>query len=589
MSGWKRISLVVAIFVSMAVGAGAGVVDKPVVLPGTMVSIAVPDLHGFIDGVGEISEQVSPMLNSMMLNNMIGMQVGDPGLAGIAPGKGLAVVVLDQTNYFAVIEVGEAQSPAYAAALSQKGMQSKYADGVLVFATDAVQLAKGEALLPAVEETLLAQRTPTLRIAVQPAALCENNQEQIEGMMVLMPMMMGMSMQQTPGMDPAAMEQPLKILEGEIRFFLSCARQSESMEIVVAPQNGSLRISETLEPKADTRLAAMVNAPKVNSPNPKIQAGLLGKGAIAVDCTMANPDAVTTFFVEEINEVLKTMGVETEDLAKMGENMKKWMELYKGSFCENIGFGGDSFMNVSYVLEVKDETQPLAMFKSMNEDMAPFLKLYESMGMPISFEFKENVREYKGVNIHQFKMDITMSEEQQAALQSMKLNNMVYDIAICDGLLLYAMGDPKVETLIDRVKDTDYKVVPLKARSVYPANASYYCDIDIAAYMSGISSVMPSDPNNPMPQIAAMLQGAEPITAAGFCEDGMLSGSINIPGSLLAKVGQAATTLQMQKMQQQQMQQGNPGMAPMNTGSTEPVGDAGEMPEEEAPARTPAD
>ncbi len=67
-----------------------------------------------------------------MLKGMIGMQLGDPSLAGILPGRGLAVVVLDPANSFTVIEVEQAQSAAHAGALSAKGLVTKYDQGVLI-------------------------------------------------------------------------------------------------------------------------------------------------------------------------------------------------------------------------------------------------------------------------------------------------------------------------------------------------------------------------------------------------------------------------------------------------------------------------
>ncbi len=549
------VGMVLAVLVSVTGWVRGAVVEKPVALPGAMVCVTVSDLHGFIDGVGGIASQVSPMASGMMLKNMAGMQLGDPGLAGIAPGKGLAVVMLDQTNLFAVVEVSEAQAPAYTAALAQKGMQSKYVDGVLVVAKDAAQLNKGSGQLKAVKDTLLVKRSPDLQVVAQPADLIEKNKAEIDGMMQMMPMMMGMGMaQSSPGMDPASAQGMLRLLEGELRMFRSVAAQCETAAIVLSPKGGSIQLSETFVARPETRLAALMQSPSINQPNPKIQAGLLGGAAVAIDGTLSNPEALTTFIVDELDLLLKDMGLTADATANLKNCMQKWMGVYGGSFSETVDFGGDSFMNVAYVLEVKDEAKVMDLLKNLEKDAAPFLELYKSFGMPMSLKFKENVREYKGVNIHQFKIGLSMPQQQMANAASMNMNlsNMVYDVAMCDGLMLYTMGDTKVETLIDRVKDADFKSAPLKARSVYPASGFYYCDIDVAKYMSGISSVMPQDPSNPMPQLAALLQGADPVTSAGFREDGMVMWSINVPGSLLAKIGQAAMMMQMQQMQNMQ-------------------------------------
>lgn len=579
-----RMKMMLAVLVSIAGWTGAAIVEKPVLMPEAMVSMTVSDLQGFIDGVGGVSAQVSPMASGMMIKSMLGMQLGDPGLMGIAPGKGLAIVATDETNVFAVIEVSGPQAASYATTLAQKGVQSKYTNGVLVVASAPSMVEKGISLISSVKENLLAVRSPTLRIATKPSEFCAKNKEQIDGMMQRMPMMMGMGMLQSPGMDPAYMQGAIKLLEGELRFLLSLARQSATYEVVLAPLNGSLRINETLVPQPGSRLAALVNAPSINNPNPKIQAGLLGDATLALDFSLANPDALNTYLEGELGALMQEMGIESEQLAKLNETMKKWMGLYCGSGSEAVDFGGGSFMNIKYALQVDDEAKVLEVLKNMNQDMAPFLDLYKSMGMPMSMEFKENAREYKNVKIHQMKVHVAMPENQQSELQAMNINmsNMVYDVAVTEGILVYAMGDTKIETLIDRIKDESFTAAPLKARNVYPAGGSFYCDFDVAKYMAGISSIMPKDPNNPLPKISSMMQGADPITAAGFSEDGMVMWSINVPGTLLAKIGQATMTMQMQKMQQ-----GAPGMAPMNAPTATPTETPAGMPTEETPVPAP--
>ncbi len=549
------LGIALAISVSVSGWVNASTIERPTVMPDAMISVTVSDLHGLIDGIGSVAAQVSPMANGVMIKNMLGMQLNDPGLSGIAPGKGLAIVALDPANVFAYVEVNEEQVPAYTATLSQQGVPSRYVDGVLVIAKDAAApIDKGVELVAAVKETLLAKRSPTLRVSARPAELYATNQAQVDGMMQMMPMMMGMSMMQSPEVDPSMIQSLTQILQGEMMFLISLARQCESTELVLAPQSGSLRISQSFVAVPDSRLATLLNAPKVNQADPNITSGLLGDYAIAVDSVIANPEALSTFFCEELDDVVKSMGIDSEVITKLNASMKTWMDIYGGSFSQTVSYGGDNFINVNCVMDIKDEAAAMEKFRTLDADMAPVMELYKSMGMPITFESKENSREYKGVSIHQFKVGVTMPEEQQGAVEAMNMDlaNMLYDYAICDGVLLYAMGGGKIETLIDRVKDADFNPEPLKARSEFPAGGNYYCDVDVAEYMAGLNSVMPKDPNNPLPQLVAILQGADPVTSAGFTEDGAVMWSVNVPGSLLAKAGQAVMMMQMQQMQQMQ-------------------------------------
>ena len=544
----KHVKAILAVCISIASLAGAAVVEKPLVMPDTMGCVIVSDVHGFIDGAGTVAAQATPMMNGMMIKSMIGMQVGDPGLAGIAPGKGLAVVILDQTNAFAVIEVGEAQMGTYASTLAAKGIPSKAVEGVLVLAKTDGEVEKGAALVSVVKEKLLPRRSPGLRISLQPAALIEKNDAQIQAMLQMMPMMMGM--QQTPGMDASSIQGMTRMLEAELRILLSLARQCETAGIVLAPKEGSLVISKTVVPKGGTRLATLLNAPKVTSENPKIQSGLLGNAAVAVDGTMGNPEAVADFFVAEVEQVIAAMNLQDLNVSNIFTSLKKWMNIYSGSFCETIDFGSESGFAVNYALAVKDEAAALSLFKTMQEDMGPLLKIYENMGMPMTMEFKENVRVYKGVNIHQFKVAISLEqlpEDQRMQMKGMNLTNMLFDVALLKGSLLYSKDGTKMETLIDRIMDDAFTAPPLKARGVYPAGAFYYLDIDVAKYLSLVASMMPQVPTNPLPQIAALLQGSAPVASAGFSEEGAVMWSVHIPGSLIGKLGQAVMMMQMQQ------------------------------------------
>ena len=88
----KHTKAILAVCISMTSLAGAALVEKPSVMPNTMGCVVVSDVHGFIDGAGSVAAQISPMMNGMMIKSMLGMQLGDPGLAGIAPGDRKSVV-----------------------------------------------------------------------------------------------------------------------------------------------------------------------------------------------------------------------------------------------------------------------------------------------------------------------------------------------------------------------------------------------------------------------------------------------------------------------------------------------------------------
>ena len=528
-------------------------IAKPSTLPGAMATVTVSDLHGFIDGMGKVTSQFSPTMNGETLTALLGVELGDPDLSGIPPGKGLAMVMMDPTNVFVVVEALESQLPTYTAALSDNGMQSRYSQDVLIVAPGEEQVALGVGLVSAVKETLLSRRTPELKITTRPASIIEENREDIEGLLDVMPEMMNMLQ---AGTEDTSLEGAMKILQAEIGMLLSIAGQCDTFEISMIPTGTSIQIAETIAARPSSPLAALLNAPAVNQPNSVVRAGLAGDAAIAIEGVMANPDALTAFMCNELEPIMKAFDLDADTLASWDEMMKSSMGLYAGSFSETLTFGGDSFMNLAYVVEIKDEDAALEYLKKSMSDIAPMLALYENLGMPMTMEFKEDAREHSGVKIHQFKVAIDMPDEQMAALEAMNMNlsNMSFDIALCNHLMLYTMGETKIETLIDRVRDEDFDVKPLQARQVYPDGGFYYCDVDVAKYLSGLGSIIPQDPSNPLPQMAVMLSGAEPVTSAGFQNDGSVMWSINLPVSLMVKISEAVEMLQEQQMNQIQIE-----------------------------------
>ncbi len=529
----------------------APTVEKPVALEESMLSITISDLHGLIDGIGSVAAQVSPMMNGMMLKNMLGMQLGDPGLAGIAPSKGLAVVALDPTNIFAVIEVSEAQLSAYTNALAPQGIALKYEKGLLVIGQTEEQLTKGLGLAEAVQNTLLAKRSPSLRITARPAAIVERNTEQIQDLLEMIPMLLGQSMMRSPGATLESTQTALRGVEAEMRVLISLASQCETMEVVLAPENGSVRLSETYVPKAGTRLATLGNAPVLNVPNPKVQAGYLGEGVVSLDATLFNPQALMDFVTAEAEQLSKSMDLSDIDLKKWLTVSAKWWPVFGGSFSEMLDLGGESGIGVGYLMEVKDEVAAYSLLKNLAQDMDPFLNVYEEMGIPLTTEFKEDVREHNGVKIHQLAMKMAMTNQppevtEELASMNMNLTNLLYEIAITNGLMVGTLGEGKIETVLDRLTDDSFKPVPLAARSVYPAGGFYYFDLDVDKYMAFVGSLVP---DADMPPLVALFQGMEPITSAGFKADGCVMWSLNIPGEFIGRLGQMVMMLQMQQQQ----------------------------------------
>jgi hypothetical protein len=584
----RSITLFVCCIMGVSVQA-APVIEKPVVLPEAMLSVTVSDFHGFIDEVGAVAAKVSPMMNGAFIKSMIGMPIGDPYLSGIPEGKGLAIVALDVTNMFAVVELSEAQSTNYLNMVQSQGLLAKYDDGALLLARSPEALVKGESRVASVREILLGQSSSTLNVALQPAAIIERNAAAIDGVMQMLPIFMGQGLMQQPGATLDSAQSITQLLEGELRVLLSIASQCEVAEVILAPKDGSIQLSKTFEPKAGTRLATLLNSPTLSEEKPELHAGLLGAATILADFHLGNPEALGEFFGAEVATLLQAMQWGDVEVAGLVATTKKWFNIYSGTGCEAVTLGPDGNMKLAYIVGINDEAETLDVMRAMGADMAPFLKLYENLGMPMTMEFKENIGETNGVSIHQIavKTDLSsMPEDQKIQMESMGMENMVYDIAIADDLLFYSeLGG--IAALMKRVKEPAEAEL-IQARNVYPAEGFYYFDLNMDGYMGFIAATLPDDPSVAMmkQQMGSLFKGVDPITSAGFKADGRVMWSMNIPGDLIAKIGQLGMMMQMQQMQQQQMG-GNQGMspsAPEPVDAPEPKADQPSQPSQPAPA-----
>lgn len=551
---WVKLTTVAVLAVSISVQA----VEKPVVMDEAMISISVPNVHGFLDEVGLVAGKVQPGMNGAMLKMMIGMQLGDMNLAGIPANGGLSIVAMDPTNIFGVIEVSEAQSSAYLNMAKAKQLQAAYVDGTVLVAKEVGALEKGMAKVGSIKSGLLANNGSHLSIAMQPAEMIDRNREAIDGFLEMMPAMLGMGMMQQPGATLDSTQSITKILEAEVRVLLSVSEQCSEAEIKLAPKDGSLVLSETFVPKAGTPLAELVNAPAQKKENPKLHSGLLGDGAMKIDMVFASPDALAKFIATETKTVVKAMDLEDVDPEQVANVMTKWIDIYSGTGCEVVEFADDG-LKVRYVMEVADEAKALETLRSMAADMEPFMKMYEGLGMPMTMVFKENAREVDGLKIHEFGMeyDLTsMPAEQKKQFQDMGIDSMVFELAITDGMMFYAEKGG-MEALVKKVK-SGAEAPRIAARRSYPAGGFYYFDWDMGEYMAFVAKSMPDDPSVAVmkQQMGTMFVGAPPVTSAGFKKDGIVHCSVTIPGELLAKYGQMIMMQQMQSMQQQQ------GMAP---------------------------
>ena len=527
----RSAKVVLALSVFAASMTQAALVEKPVVLKDAMLTATVSDLHGFIDEACTIGSKFHPMMNSMMLKSMGGMQIGDSGFRGVAPGTGGALVMLAPENMFVVLEVVPEKKDLYLAFVEEQVcVPAKYVDGVVVMGSDPDLLSEYVAMVPAVKKQLLSRRSATLRVACSPSLLTSQFAAEIQQGVQMMTM--GMS---------AEMGDMSKVLEGEVRVLLSLASQCNAYELEISPSAGALRINETISAVPGSRLDAFLKAPVVNKPNPNLGCKMLGDGVVSFESFVANPSAMNTLIKGEAVAVLQAMGLDAGCLDAWLELMAALYENCGGMLCETIGFGGEDFpVDVRCVCEMKDGAAALGFVKSSCQADGVVAQFCKGLGVPVTMDYTENVGECKGVKLHRVSVDV--SGEAGMAMEMMGIGNYELDLALVGNVLVGAPKDA-MDQVVGAVQQGT-KPHKIQARKVFPSGGDFYVDFDLAQLAKGAKSMVPPE----MSSYLDVVEGADPISAACFSGGGAAKISIDIPESLISKIGAFVMQQQMPSM-----------------------------------------
>jgi len=297
---------------------------------------------------------------------------------------------------------------------------------------------------------------------------------------------------------------------------------------------------------------------------------------IEMEYCMRNPDALLAFLNGEVANLVEVMDFDPALATQWTECMNGWMSAMGSTVCESMFTADGKPFGISMLEEVKDESAMLEALRSLSSDLDTlgFSRLYESMGMPMTVKFEENVRTADGINIHRLGMDFELKNippEQAEILESM-LGDMSFDLAIYKDVLIYTTGEGAVEKIIEQMKSGGVPASTLAARAAFPSGGFYYADFDVGGYLGCISSSMDEVPDASamVDKFTAVMQGAEPVVMTGYCNNGRLKFCSKIPADLLVRAAQAGQMMALETMQKKTAMQTTP--APQSPAGPAPDG-----------------
>lgn len=510
-------------------------------LDSALAIVSVGSIKGLIDSAGALASQVAPQMNSVTMKGMLGGMLGDPELSGL-PG-GAAVVVLPGGGMVGFLEVSDAKATSFTEMATMRNMKAAVEDGVLVVTPQELLLGAGRKMAGKVKSEFLGKAgggKVHARIAL--SRILEQYDPTIRKGIDALPEMMLRDMasrKSVTGIMPTTAT--ARLLQAELLFFYRVAKRIDTVTVDVEPSAKGLRIAKTMIPVAATDKPE-AKLPAVES----IRKLVPGKGAIRV-AAVFNGKAMYEFFAGEVTEIVKDLKIEDVNSPKFAGWLKKWGEVMGDGFCCDMMLPGNTLYSGCMIMQVRDEKAALACLQSMEADLKEFgfEKMYADMGFPMSFKFTEAIREAKGVPIHQLKIEIDFDHMpgEMGALMKAVMGKPVWDVAIVNKHLIYAMEGESIEKLIDGVKSgANPESTPLVAESVCGSGAQAYVDYNIGRVVSLMAKVIPAEAGKAsgraaMEKIAASLADAPPVSWSMRSVDGKISADAFIPAGLITSFG----------------------------------------------------
>ena len=552
-------------------------------LDDALAVVVVGDLHGFIENANALVSQFPAGISISEIKSQIGSGFDDPMLEGIAPGTGGAFAVFPGKCLTIFLQVTPEKIEAYKDAATTRGIPCDIASGLLVMGQTDPQLATAKSVAAKVKSRYLAQNhNPTLEVNIFPPKVASVYGREIEEYIdqVAAESPMG------DGASSVTLMDAQQLGAAYFRIYYSVFKQVDSVLLRLSPSTDVVKIEKIVKPIAGSRLATFFAAP-VEKNDDLIgllpdQGGL--RGAFAI-----NGQAMGDFILVEMAEAFQKAKIDPAQSATLIQTTKDSFAVGLGTGVFELFVPGNQALFSGFgIYETKDDVSAANLVKSTQKSIEAMQGILGGLegsqaGVPI-FEFKENVRQYKNLPIHQLR--VNQANPGLVIVEDFfGKGGLLYEMATVGKHLVYAMGCP-IEPLIDSVQaGKSSQIAPLASEKIYGGDSRILVDLNLGRIAKVVSQVLDLDKGtapgqpNPMDSVVAAMASAQPIMAAVKWNASQLEGSLIIPVNTITSASQAIMAFSMQAMMQQQ-QGAMEGQMPPTEGSM--------MSPSEAPAASPA-
>lgn len=498
----------------------AGMAAAPATVPGTYGTLAVGDVHGLIDNVGELASKINPGFSGDMIKSQLGMFLGDPGLKNIPEGAGLILAISDSQKPFLLLETAEGKADAVVEIANQRGMGKAEAISAKLVAiapdASALENAKGETG-KAVAAALEGNDDKFLMLTVDADRLFKDKEADVK-----------------KGID-SIVAQAKKQSGGEEAKVDMAGKFLGNMLAAIAKRTDVAQVKIDISAKG-------VQFEKLAYPLGGVQAGKAegpsGAELLKSIPVKGNPMALyqSTMDIQWavkglaaiVSESLEGTGVSAADKDNFVKLITDVGESYGDGMAGYNNIVDDAKMEGAYVISVTDEAKAIAYYDD-SLDMTKghsMASMYESLGVPTTTTLTKDAGKVGDKSYNAFKMVMDIPDGSGRKEQTMDGKYMV----VGGNKMILSMGDVSIDELANAVTaGSADSAKTLKSAENLDPNAAIYIDYDAGAF----GKIAAKD-NEQVGKALEKLSGS-PIQEALYINDDNLRFVIHVPVDLITK------------------------------------------------------
>ncbi len=523
------------------------------------VVVVVKDVHGLTEKAAEFARNVSPQITGDQLRAMGGAALGDPGLTGMKPGSGMALLVPAKGGMMVFLEVSPDKIESYEKTLAGPAYKTARADGMLLMTDNPALLETSKKLAADVKANLLdGPGGANIRVDVHPADLIAKNQAAIDAGLEQMKQSMTKAnpTDAKPGAPDPALISSMLLLEAKAA--LAMAKNVKKATITVSPSAEGLDVEcrkWDMNPTAAATLPPAEQFRKLLPMKGALRAaGGMDMGPLYLKLAAALPEAASG------------LDLEPAQVAALKEMLQAWGDAMGPGLAMDYMDTTTSPTSHAYVLGVKDEAKALSAFEQTASlwSASGFEKMMGS-GMSMKFDFKKNVRQLGELSVHQLIMRFDGFPADQQEMMKTMMGSGVFDIVFLNKMMLYASGSGRIEKLVAAVQAGASPESKPLASEALGKNGILYVDYALGQLVGMMANGMPGMPAEATSAMATIGEGtkdAPPFMFAVFQEPDGLRTHFRVPAGLIKAGAEAAQKIQTQQPSQSPSESGRPSNAP---------------------------